>query len=731
VPVSGATVWSPPGQGLAGTAGFAHRIGDGTSTATAIVTITGDADEDPPIGGADAVTTLEEIALAIGPATLLANDADPEGQPLTVTAVSAPIAGTVVLTSGLVVFTPTRDATGAGGFTYTLSDGTLTTTATVVVTILPVNDAPIAVADALATELPTRLPTVVPAAALLGNDTDVDGDTLSITAVTAGTNCAVTLGASGVTITPTARGPLSFTYVMSDGHGATDTAQVTAVGGNTRCGNGTLDTVETCDDGANEDSDGCSADCYVETCGDGIVNANLVMPQVVTLNIAAEDVDSMTLRINGHDEPLATAPTGACDELTYVITTPAVLAAIVAGTNDIEIAHTGLISDVKMRIDTVQGPQFFHPRESLVPGCDTAEAADPVKTTFAFQSGVVTEQCDAGAQNANQPNAPCRTNCVAPRCGDRLCDTATENPAWCSDCTLYGDGQCDEDGTCEVHESTRSCPADCTDCDNDGTCEYGEGIACGDCPAFACFEDGVCNTADGEDYRCTDCPAVCDDDGACEFPEPSSCGDCAEPCNNDTICGPFETPATCPGDCTTCDDNFYCEPFEDIATCGDCSAALCNNNGACEPTELDSCNDCYGLCGDNKCGPREPASCPQDCTTVCGDGTCSPPEDANTCPMDCAGAGCGDGMCMPPEDANTCPMDCAGGGCGDGMCMPPEDAMMCPMDCAGGGCGDGMCTPDEALGGCPMDCPGGGGSCGDGECTPDEAVGGCPMDCPL
>jgi len=499
VALVGANVVFTPGQAFAGTGGFRYTISDGTSTATAIVTITGDADEDPPIGGADAVTTLEEIALAIGPATLLANDADPEGQPLTVTAVSAPIAGTVVLTSGLVVFTPTRDATGAGGFTYTLSDGTLTTTATVVVTILPVNDAPIAVADALATELPTRLPTVVPAAALLGNDTDVDGDTLSITAVTAGTNCAVTLGASGVTITPTARGPLSFTYVMSDGHGATDTAQVTAVGGNTLCGNGTLDTVETCDDGANEDSDGCSADCYVETCGDGIVNANLVMPQVVTLNIAAEDVDSMTLRINGHDEPLATAPTGACDELTYVITTPAVLAAIVAGTNDIEIAHTGLISDVKMRIDTVQGPQFFHPRESLVPGCDTAEAADPVKTTFAFQSGVVTEQCDAGAQNANQPNAPCRTNCVAPRCGDRLCDTATENPAWCSDCTLYGDGQCDEDGTCEVHESTRSCPADCTDCDNDGTCEYGEGIACGDCPAFACFEDSGVKSADGKD----------------------------------------------------------------------------------------------------------------------------------------------------------------------------------------------------------------------------------------
>ncbi|KMO28458.1 Mo-co oxidoreductase dimerization domain protein, partial [Methylobacterium tarhaniae] len=64
-------------------------------------------------------------AVTFSTATLLANDTDPNGDPLTVTGVSAPSNGTVSLdpTNATVTFTPTANYTGAAGFTYAISDG--------------------------------------------------------------------------------------------------------------------------------------------------------------------------------------------------------------------------------------------------------------------------------------------------------------------------------------------------------------------------------------------------------------------------------------------------------------------------------------------------------------------------------------------------------------------------------------------------------------------------------
>lgn len=69
--------------------------------------------------------TLKNTPLLLTFATLLANDIDANGDPLTVTGVSAPANGTVSLDApnGAVTFTPTVDFTGAAGFTYTIADG--------------------------------------------------------------------------------------------------------------------------------------------------------------------------------------------------------------------------------------------------------------------------------------------------------------------------------------------------------------------------------------------------------------------------------------------------------------------------------------------------------------------------------------------------------------------------------------------------------------------------------
>ncbi|MGE0165096.1 MAG: tandem-95 repeat protein, partial [Dongiaceae bacterium] len=125
------------------------------------------------------------------------------------------------------VFTPAADYAGPASFTYTVLDGNGgTSIATVNVTVNPVNDAPVANADAVSTNEDTTL--TIPAATLLGNDTDMDGDTLSIVSVQSAVNGTVQLVGGNVVFTPAAdySGPASFTYTVSDGNGGTSTATV-------------------------------------------------------------------------------------------------------------------------------------------------------------------------------------------------------------------------------------------------------------------------------------------------------------------------------------------------------------------------------------------------------------------------------------------------------------------------------------------------------------------------
>ena len=84
----------------------------------------------------DDTATVAEDSDATTPITVLANDTDPDtGTTLTITAVTQPTNGTVVITGGGTGLTYTPDANFAGtdSFTYTITDGALATdTATVV-----------------------------------------------------------------------------------------------------------------------------------------------------------------------------------------------------------------------------------------------------------------------------------------------------------------------------------------------------------------------------------------------------------------------------------------------------------------------------------------------------------------------------------------------------------------------------------------------------------------------
>ena len=108
---------------------------DLSAVASATITIAGV--NDAPLAVADTATTTAGKALAIQASTLLANDSDPDGDPLTLTAVTmgATPHGTVSLAGGVVTYTPTAGYTGADAFTYTLSDGHVTSTGTVNLTV--------------------------------------------------------------------------------------------------------------------------------------------------------------------------------------------------------------------------------------------------------------------------------------------------------------------------------------------------------------------------------------------------------------------------------------------------------------------------------------------------------------------------------------------------------------------------------------------------------------------
>ena len=215
---------------------------DGTDTLTNIEMLQFDdqvvqvgSNNSAPVAAADTASTNEDTPLTIAAATLLANDTDTDGDTLTITAVSNAVNGSVALEgNGNVVFTPNANFNGAATFDYTVSDGNAgTDTATVIVTVNPVNDAPLAVADAASTNANT--PLTIAAATLLANDTDTDGDTLTITAVSNAVNGSVALDGNGnVVFTPDANftGAATFDYTVSDGNAGTDTGIVTVTIGN-------------------------------------------------------------------------------------------------------------------------------------------------------------------------------------------------------------------------------------------------------------------------------------------------------------------------------------------------------------------------------------------------------------------------------------------------------------------------------------------------------------------
>ncbi len=209
---------------------FTYTVSDGNGgTDTATVNLTVNPVNDAPDAVNDSVTTDEDTPITID---LLDNDTDVDGDTLEITAASVPAEqGTVEIVAGELLYTPAENFNGPATISYSISDGNGgTDTADVTVAVTPVNDDPVANDDSASTMEDQSV--VVD---LLGNDTDVDGDTLELASVSVDPNLGTVVdnGDGTVTFTPAPdyNGPVTIDYTVSDGNGGTDDGQaVVSVG---------------------------------------------------------------------------------------------------------------------------------------------------------------------------------------------------------------------------------------------------------------------------------------------------------------------------------------------------------------------------------------------------------------------------------------------------------------------------------------------------------------------
>ncbi|HEX5220995.1 MAG TPA: Ig-like domain-containing protein [Verrucomicrobiae bacterium] len=189
-----------------------------TSTCTFTVTVT--PGNNPPVANGQNLTTPEDTAL---PISLTGSDLD--GNPLTYILVSGPANGLLSgfnTNTGTLTYTPGTNFNGGDSFTFRVNDGTTNSaSATVSITITPVNDAPVAVSDFATT--PKNIPLTL---FVLLNDYDVDGDTLTITTATATNGNVSILGGTNLLFTPASNfvGIASVGYTITDGNGGFATA---------------------------------------------------------------------------------------------------------------------------------------------------------------------------------------------------------------------------------------------------------------------------------------------------------------------------------------------------------------------------------------------------------------------------------------------------------------------------------------------------------------------------
>lgn len=229
--VSNGVLWSivnnqltyTPSTDYNGVDSFTFKSNDGTADSnTATISITINATNDAPIANPDIASVNEDTDLVIAKSTLLSNDSDIENDTLTLTAVSNFVNGSAVINGDNVVFTPTTNYFGSASFDYTISDGALTSTSTVNITVNPVSDAPVANNGSQTTNEDTLVTIDL-------SGSDIENDSLNYSIVSGVSNGVLgAISGNQINYTPNTNynGSDSFTFKVNDGTSDSNTATI-------------------------------------------------------------------------------------------------------------------------------------------------------------------------------------------------------------------------------------------------------------------------------------------------------------------------------------------------------------------------------------------------------------------------------------------------------------------------------------------------------------------------
>ena len=258
VSANGTSIEYQPAADFFGTETVNFIVSDGAGgTDVGSVSFTVAGTPDAPVAIADQTSVAEDTILTF---SALANDIDVDNDTLTIDSVSVDFGSVSVNGDGDIVYVPPGDFNGPAVISYTVADGTgLFDSTTVSVDVQNVNDLPVATGETATIAEDNTLNLNV-----LSNDSDVDGDTLSVASVSASVGSASVASNGNVIYTPPADyfGPVTISYTVSDGNGGSDDASISL-------------TVTSVNDApvANSDSYGTSED------------------QTVTISVLNNDVD--------------------------------------------------------------------------------------------------------------------------------------------------------------------------------------------------------------------------------------------------------------------------------------------------------------------------------------------------------------------------------------------------------------------------------------------------------
>jgi hypothetical protein len=212
---------------------FSYVISDDQgNTASALVSVTFKPSNLPPIAKDDGSFDMgNHDSMTFKAKDLLKNDNDPDNDPITINNIIKSVHGNAFIdVNGDVVFTRGTDFEGSGEFEYEISDGKGgTDTAIVSVTG---NMPPIATDDD-SFDMGSHDSIILSAVELLGNDSDPNGDQITLDSIIGNVYGNAIIDANGNIIFSRGlyfNGSGEFEYEISDGKGGTDTAVVSVTG---------------------------------------------------------------------------------------------------------------------------------------------------------------------------------------------------------------------------------------------------------------------------------------------------------------------------------------------------------------------------------------------------------------------------------------------------------------------------------------------------------------------